>query len=85
MKTKIYLRVAKNKRNGVTVSASSKPNYNPLESPSGYKKTSNLPTLAFAISVDIPDESFKRAEKIVADLILKEGELGINQIKTEQL
>lgn len=82
MKTKIYLKVAKSIRKGMLYKASSKPDYSPIESAKYYNKRGVfLPTVAFAIEIDIPDESFKRAEKVVAQLNLKENDVEINVVK----
>lgn len=81
MKTKIYLRIATpNGKGKPAVRASLKPDYSPIEA-SYYKKGIFYPTVAFAIEIDIPDASFKRAEKVIAQFNLEEGDIKINQIK----
>lgn len=67
MKTKIYVRVGKSVRGhtrGTTyVDASKKVNHAPLHNVNGA-----VPTVAFAISLDVPDHLFTNAEKVIADL-----------------
>lgn len=67
MKYPIYLRVAKTEsRNGYKVSASTKPNNEPLNS--GSYNTEWFPTVAFKVNIDIPDELFNQASRLVAEL-----------------
>jgi len=67
MKYPIYLRVAKTgSRNGYKVSATAKPNNEPLNS--GSYGTVWYPTIAFAVAIDIPDELFNQAERVIAEL-----------------
>lgn len=69
MKCKVYLRVAKTgTRNGFRVSASSKPNNEPMSS--GTYSTVWYPTIAFAINLDLPDSLFEQAERVIADLVV---------------
>lgn len=72
MKTRIYLRVAKNPsgRTKAKVQAGAKPSSVPLTDSSGYE----LPTVAFAIDVDLPDAAFKQAEQVIAELTIPEGQ-----------
>lgn len=73
MKTTLYIRVAKTKK-GNKVAATSKPSVEPLsgtESTRGYAKVF-LPTVAFAISVEIPDSLFNKASQVVATLNITE-------------
>lgn len=67
MKVKTYLRVAKTKR-GAKVVAGSKPNQKPLVRDAGYRTEEVLPTIAFAVILDIPDEEFARAEQVLAEI-----------------
>lgn len=69
MKTKIYLRIAKNKKGGVATSATTRPTYDPLHSQQYGKPT--FPTVAFAVEFDIPDALFKQAEEVVAKINLE--------------
>ena len=67
MKYPIYLRVAKTgSRKGYKVSASSLPNNEPLNS--GSYNTTWFPTVMFAVNIDIPDELFNQAERVIAEL-----------------
>lgn len=72
MKVKTYLRVARGGR-GVRVVASSKPNYQPLMKGSGWSEKA-LPTAAFAVVLDIPDEIFERAETVLAEVTVDPSE-----------
>lgn len=69
MKTKIYLRVAKGGRNGYRAEASAVPNYDPIKKQSAYNSHYEfLPTVAFAVEFDIPDEMFKQSERVIASV-----------------
>ena len=84
MKTKIYLRIANPTGRGkTTVKASMKPDYSPIEGVKNWKQKHGTfyPTVAFAIEIDIPDESFKRAEKVIAQFNLEESKVKINKIE----
>lgn len=68
MKVPIYLRIAKtNGRKGYKVAASSEPNSEPL-SRDDYRGKEFFPTVAFCVSVDVPEEFFKQAERVIAEL-----------------
>lgn len=73
MKTTIYLRVAKTKK-GAKCSASSKPNNEPLQLTKGWNNSSKefVPTVAFAVTVDIPDSLFNKASQVIASLSVTE-------------
>lgn len=67
MKYPIYLRIAKTgTRKGYKVSAASTPNNEPLNS--GSYNTTWFPTVMFAVNIDIPDELFEQAERVIAEL-----------------
>lgn len=66
MKATVYMRVAVGSR-GTKFSATVKPNYAPLTSGSGWY-AHNLPTAAFALVLDIPDEAFERASQVLAEI-----------------
>lgn len=74
MKLTVYLRVAQGAR-GPRVSASAVPNYEPFYS-SGYHKTP-LPTAAFALRLDVPDEAFHAAERVLAEIEVAENEVAV--------
>lgn len=64
---KVYLRVGKSRtgstRGRLYTSASTKVNHEPLQNANGF-----VPTVAFAVSIEIPDHLFANAEKVIADL-----------------
>lgn len=76
MKVRAYLRVAKTgrgSRSPYKIHASSKPDHRPLSSGYGRSETV-LPTVAFAIDVDIPDKLFKQAEQVIAEITIPEDQ-----------
>jgi hypothetical protein len=76
MKVKTHLRIAKT-RKGARVEASSRPNYKPLITNAGYRNERVLPTAAFAVVLDIPDELFERAETVLAEITVDPDEAEI--------
>ena len=66
MKVVAYLRVAEGPR-GPRVEASTKPNHAPLTTGTGWKEKV-LPTVAFALQLDVPDELINQAEQVIAEL-----------------
>lgn len=74
MKCKVYMRVAKSRGpKGYRVAASIRPNYQPLKI-EGYNERA-LPTAAFALDLDIPEEIFRRAEQVLAEIELDAGDV----------
>jgi len=75
MIARVYLRVAKySGRNAdFKVDARATPNHAPLESGTGVP----LPTVAFAVDMDIPEKAFKRAEQVIATIAIPEEALEI--------
>jgi hypothetical protein len=76
LKTTVYLRVAKKpsaRKGGAAVSATMTPQQRPLEDTVGRL----LPTTSFAIALDIPDEAFNSAARVVAELKVPEERLEI--------
>lgn len=69
MKVKTYLRVARNDggRSRYKVEASARPNYRPLTSGDGRNERA-LPTVAFAVVLDIDDAVFAQAERVLAEI-----------------
>lgn len=70
MKAKVYLRVAKHphgRNASFKVHASTKADARPLTAGSGFSERA-LPTIAFAVVVNIPDEAFKAAEQVLAEI-----------------
>ena len=65
MKVKTFLRLGKTNR-GVKVVASGKVNHHPLED-GGYRPEA-LPTVMFAIVLDLPDDIFQQAEKVIGEI-----------------
>lgn len=77
MKCKVYMRVAKSSGpKGYKVAASIRPNYQALTLGSGYSERA-VPTAAFALELDIPEAIFKRAEQVLAELELDEGDVQV--------
>lgn len=72
MKTKIYVRVGRgvsgSLRGRTYTKASTKPDHSPLENADGH-----VPTVAFAIALDIPDSLFSQAERVLAELTVSES------------
>lgn len=80
MKTIVYLRIAKTKR-GVKFDASEKPNQTPLKVGRRF-----IPTVAFGVELDIPDEVFKGAGLLIGLLKLSTEEVKIaSKIKIPKL
>ncbi len=73
MKTRIYLRVAKN-GNKQKVEASIRPTDQPLHKPAYRGEKEFLPTVGFAVDFDIPDVLFSKASIVVAEINLSTKE-----------
>ena len=69
MKVRAYIRVAKNGYK-VKVDASAKEDSQPLFLLSGYKQKTFLPTVKFAVDLNIPDELFSNAAKVIGEINL---------------
>lgn len=71
MRTTVYLRVGKSK-DRIKVEASPKPSYVPLKIGQRF-----IPTVAFGVEFDIPDELFKGAAAIVGlmKLTMEQGKI----------
>lgn len=69
-KATIYLRLARQDgrygRGPFKVNAGTKPKHAPLIDAQGH----DMPTVAFGITVDIPEAAFKQAEQVIAELTL---------------
>ncbi len=76
MKTTVYLRVAKRSQpyRGSTMkfAASDFPNALLIESGEEF-----LPTVAFALDLDIPEKMFRQAEQVIAELEIHEEDVEI--------
>lgn len=73
-KVKTYLRVARNDggRTRFKVEASAAPNYKPLTVGSGVSERP-LPTIAFAVVLDIDDFAFTQAARVIAEIQVPNG------------
>lgn len=69
MKVKTYLRVAKNDggRTPYKVEASARPNNKPLTAGEG-RHERVLPTISFAVVLDIDPAAFEQAEQVLAEI-----------------
>ena len=76
MKKKLYIRIGESSR-GYIADANFKPNQAPLYK-NVYKGYGNqreyVPTVHFALDVDIPNDAFKEAGEVVGEINLKLGE-----------
>jgi hypothetical protein len=64
VKAKVYMRVGQKSLGGKpSVSGTAKPNLAPLSDVNGV-----IPTVAFAVELDIPDALFKQAENVIATI-----------------
>jgi hypothetical protein len=75
MNLTVYLRVAHGSR-GPRVAASTSPNYEPLQSGSGYQ-AKPLPTAAFALKLKIPEEALEHAAQVLAELDVPLNEIQV--------
>ncbi len=79
MKYPIYLRIAKTDgRKGYKVSAHTEPNNTPLESGNNYSGKEFHPTVSFCVQIDIPDELFNQASRVIAELNVGMKEAKVN-------
>lgn len=64
---KVHLRVGRavvgRSKGVIYVDAGKKPNHEPLRNAQGA-----IPTVAFAVNIDVPDHLFRNAERVIADL-----------------
>lgn len=68
MKTRLYIRVAKNGYR-IKAAASTKSTEEPIFTPQTYSKAKEaLPTVGFAVDFEIPDELFSKASVVVASI-----------------
>lgn len=68
MRVKTYLRIATRKGARPIVDARATPSQSPLT-----QRGEPLPTVAFAIELNIPDAMFKRAEQVIATVDVPES------------
>jgi hypothetical protein len=72
-KIKTHVRVAKGRSGKMQVTATNRASNEPLEDSRG----NALPTVAFALVLDINDLEFKRAEAVLAEVDVPSGEVRI--------
>jgi hypothetical protein len=73
-KIKVYLRVARTQGSaGHRVVATTRPSHIPLSDAYG----TVLPTIAFAIVLDIDSAAFRQAEQVIAELIVAERDVTV--------
>jgi len=79
MKVRVYLRVARNPqgRTSFKCDAGVRANYKPLTKRTGNWNEEAIPTAAFALDLDIPDEVFTRAEQVLAEIEIPEDKAKI--------
>lgn len=75
----MHVRVAKRRNGRHTVAATTKVSDEPLKDSNGYA----LPTVAFALVLDIDDAEFKRAETVLAEVDVPSGEVRILKPKVQ--
>lgn len=73
MKVRAYMRVAKMASGKAKVDAGRQPNDRPLVASNGEV----LPTVAFAIDLEVPQAMFHRAEQVIATLTIPEEQVEI--------
>lgn len=67
-KIRIYLRIAKKRTPGYKISASSKVNHEPLYNVGYGGQKDFLPTVAFAVDFEVPDELFNKAASVIGEI-----------------
>lgn len=77
MKAKVYLRFAQSETKGFLVRAGNSPSADPIITPREGKDVA-LPTVAFAVVLDIPDAAFRRAEAVLAEIEVPEGAISVS-------
>ena len=69
MKIRMYVRVAKQtRRNSIKIDASAKDNPQPLYRPMYRNEKEYLPTVRFALDLEVPDELFSQASKVIGEI-----------------
>lgn len=66
MKLKAFIRVARGANGKAKIEATVRPSAKPLTDSNGHE----LPTIGFAVTFDVPDAMFKRAEQVVAEIVV---------------
>lgn len=72
-KVRAYIRIAEKQNGEHVVHASQKPNHEPVKTYAGQ----HLPTASFALDLDVPDEMFRRAEQVLAEIKIMEDGMDI--------
>jgi len=75
MRIKVYLRIGITNR-GYRIEATTKPNHAPIYSAYPTKKA--LPTASFALVLNVPDEKFREAERVVQEINLANEDVEVN-------
>lgn len=73
MRTRVYLRIARDKRGRGKAVATLKPTDTPLYD----SNNSALPTVAFAVDLNVPDVMFDRAAQVIASITIPEDQATI--------
>ncbi len=71
MKKKIYLRIGKNGRRGIKVSAHTKPSFKPFTDGHVFRPKA-YPTICVPVLLDVPDELFEQA---TTELVIKKNDV----------
>jgi len=80
MKVKAHMRVGRQKQGAPKIAVGLKPNARPLANSSGVE----IPTVMFAIELNIPDSEFRKAEQVIAELTIRESETAADVREVEQ-
>lgn len=70
---KAHMRIAKGRNGKLIVNATSRASHEPLKDQRGHA----YPTVAFAVTFDIDDAEFKKAERVLAEVDVPSGEVRI--------
>lgn len=72
MKARVYLRIAKNDNGRFSVKATTKPEFAAMVKNKGYNSEQALPTILYALDLDIPDNAFSATANLLK-IKLSEG------------
>lgn len=73
VKVKVHMRIAKGLNGRYHVQATRKASHEPLKDNNGWA----YPTVAFALNLEIDDEEFQKAEKVLAEVQVPSGDVRI--------
>ncbi len=78
MRIRAYLRVAQDEgaRKPYKIEVDSAPNHQPLFK-QGYRSKTFLPTVSFAVDLNLPDDAFTRAANVIASITVPEEQVDI--------